>query len=529
MTLLHGMIMHKRLLNIAKIIFTFLVITYSSVNFATTCHYENPRLFLQNRPGFFRLNFDVVKMPQNIQQMGLLGVSYLADINPYVYGGIGTYGSVTGTQGGLFVLGFEGGLHTQFLPCWWADAGMYVGGGGGRSSLVGGGLMLRPHAGVMYDFEWARVGLHYSYITFPSGKIHSNQFGLDLDIPFDFYYVPACHRECLFNYDDIMLPCHQFLDFQRNDFGILLQAYRQHAGTLNVNHQVQDGTVGLVGAELDHYFTNRVFWYLKGAGAFHGIPNGYMDIIAGLGYHWSCSPNDIAFVPQLGVGAGGGGNVDTGGGILIQPQLGVEVPITSNFAARVSGGYVWAPKGQLRGYTLTGMLLYHLNVATANCHPPCEIFHCFNIQDWRVQLFNQTYLRPQRTAISTKSPINLIAFQVDQLFTPYFFMSYQGSFAYSGRNAGGYATGMIGPGIQTRPLCYNVRLFTEVLAGAGGGGGLALGGGALIEPVIGVHYALSPAIGLQTSVGQIKAINHNLNTTAFNLGLTVSFGTLNRE
>lgn len=514
-------------------IFASIITIFATPAFSHSYDINNhsQHLLLQRQPGFFRFNFDSIKMPNNIQNMGLLGVSYLAELNPYVYAGIGTYGSITGTQGGLFVLGLEGGLHYEFAQNWWADAGMYAGGGGGRSSLVGGGLMLRPHIGVEYDFDYARIGLHYSYITFPSGKIHSKQFGIDLDIPFDFYYVNPCHYRCgLFNYSDIKLPCGEFLDFDKNDFGILLQAYFQNKDTKNVEGQIQNGTIGLVGAELDHYFTKYAFWYVKGAGAFRGIPNGYMDILGGLGYHWSWSgsPNEFALVPQLGVGAGGGGNVDTGGGVLIQPQLGVEIPITSNFAARVSGGYLWSPKGQMRSYTLTGTLLYHLNIATGSCSPPCMLARCFNIQGWRVNLFNQTYARPQRTSFSYRSPINLFALQIDQMFSPYFFLSYQGSFAYSGKHAGGYATGMIGPGIQSDEFCNrHVRAFAEILAGAGGGGNLAMGGGALIEPVVGLHFAVNPCMGLQASVGQVKALHHNLNTPVVNLGLTFSFGTLN--
>src|SRR3990167_5748101 len=105
------------------------------------------KLWLQKQSGFFRFSFDDVHMPMGLANTGLVGINYFAEITPLVYGGIGGYGSVTGTQGGLFVLGFAGGVHKEFFPHWWADAGLFVGGGGGRSSYVGGGLMLRPSLG----------------------------------------------------------------------------------------------------------------------------------------------------------------------------------------------------------------------------------------------------------------------------------------------------------------------------------------------------------------------------------------------
>src|SRR5579883_2427478 len=115
---------------------------------------EPPKLALQTLPGFFRFSFDDIKMPNNIQRTGLLGLNYFADITPTIYAGMGTYAAVSGAQGGLFTLGVGGGVHREFLPHWWADAGMYVGGGGGKSALVGGGLMLRPNAGIAYSWDW---------------------------------------------------------------------------------------------------------------------------------------------------------------------------------------------------------------------------------------------------------------------------------------------------------------------------------------------------------------------------------------
>jgi hypothetical protein len=144
---------------------------------------------LHKQPGFFRFSYDQVKMPQQIKDMGLLGVNYFADITPHIYAGVGTYASVTGNQGGLFTLGVGAGIHHEFARHWWGDAGMYVGGGGGRASLVGGGLMLRPHIGIAYDWKKLRTGLHYSYIDFPDGEIRSHQIGLSIDIPWDFYYL----------------------------------------------------------------------------------------------------------------------------------------------------------------------------------------------------------------------------------------------------------------------------------------------------------------------------------------------------
>ncbi len=71
-------------------------------------------------------------------------------------------------------------------------------------------------------------------------------------------------------------------------------------------------------------------------------------------------------------------------------------------------------------------------------------------------------------------------------------------------------------------------MFTEVLVGAGGGGSLKLGGGALIEPVIGAYVNLTPTLGLHASVGQLIAFRQGLNTPVVNVGLTLRFGTVDK-
>ena len=465
--------------------------------------------------------------------MGLLGFNYFADITPLVYGGFGAYGSVVGTQGGLFTVGVAGGLHHEFLPRWWGDIGLFVGGGGGKASLTGGGLMLRPNAGIAYDVSWARIGVNYSYIDFPNGEIHSQQVAVNLDLPFDFSFLSphdSLIGQCLRSLSSIHPPLGTFLDFQRNDFALLGQAYRQRPGTKNTEGNIQDGTMGLVGAEFDHYFTKNVFWWLKTSGAFTGIPNGYMDVLGGLGVHLPLGTTDLALVPQLGAGGGGGGMVETGGGFLVNPLLGIEWAVLPQLSLRASSGYLWSPKGQMNAVPITGEIIYHLDIAKERRTPIHLLPSTYRIDGWRFQAFNQTYFKPQRTLDSVTSSIQLMGIQIDQLFTPSFFLSYQASGAYSGYHAGGYATGMIGPGLQSK-LLFNQRmqLFAELLVGAGGGGGLALSGGSLIEPVVGVRYAFTPYIGMQASASQIKALRNALNTPAFNIGLTARFDTLNQR
>ena len=503
--------------------------------YATSCMAQTTTLFsshqtklwLHQQPGFFHFSYDNINMPSHFHNMGLLGINYFSDITPSIYGGVGGYAAITGKQGGFFVLGMEGGFHYELFPHWSGVAGLFVGGGGGRSTPVGGGLMLRPQIGLQYSWPNLRLGLHYSYIDFPNGRIHSDQVGLDLDVPYDFYYVcPEYQTNTLFKLNEIFLANGQYLVVKLNDFAIVLQAYQPQSQTKNVYGQIQDDSIGLVGAEWDHYFTNQAFWYIKLAGAFHGTPNGYMDLLGGLGLHRQINSSPFAIVPQIGIGAAGGGYVNTGGGLIMQPQVGVEAALNKKLAVRLSGGYLRSLQGSFKAYTATTELIYHLDFAagenTLSDHLPLD----YKIQNWRLQIFNQTYLHPQRIKSPITSSVNLIGFQADQFVTPYFFISYQAASSYRGDRSGGYATGMIGPGMQTREYAnLHLQFFTELLAGAGGGG-LAVGRGAILEPVAGIHLTLTKIFGLQTSVSYIKSLHDNLSTPAINLGMTLRLGVL---
>jgi len=517
--------MERHFTPLIKLVF---LVNLLSVNSAYSQLESVQSVSLYQRPGFFHATFDSISMPNDIENMGLMGIGYFGELNDYGYVGIEGFGSLTGSQGGLFVLGFAGGAHYQFWPRWWLNADLFLGGGGGRSSLVGGGLMLRPSLGLSYDLGMARLGLHYSYVNFTSGLIHSNQIGLDLDIPFDFYYTHFEHLGCLIHSTNILVEaCQRILCLDRNDFAVIVQSYFQKSGTKNVLNETQDGTIQLVGAEFDHYLSQQIFWWLKTSGAYHGIPNGYMDVLGGIGYHRSLL-GSAAFVAQFGVGGGGGGNVDTGGGFLIHPSLGFELALNQDFALRLNAGYLWAPKGNFKAATTTLLLLYHLDTTHAESGV-LKVSTWLGVQGWRLNLSNQTYIRPQRSHWNELSPIELITFQIDQSITPHFFFIYQAAAAYSGNHSGGYATGMVGPGIQTSPYFNNkLQFYASVLIGAGGGGSLALAGGAIIEPVLGVHYYLDESFGITASVSQLKALRDNLNTTMVSLGLTVRFATLNR-
>ena len=140
-------------------------------------------LLVDNR---VRAGYEELTLPGN-EKLGLLGLGYLFDSqldeHASFYYGLGVYSAVSGQRGGFFTGGGEFGLRyrTGRLVL---DGGLFVGGGGGGAAPQGGGLMLRPHAGALYDFGRFSLGLEYSLVSFPNGNIDSDQFALVTEFSF---------------------------------------------------------------------------------------------------------------------------------------------------------------------------------------------------------------------------------------------------------------------------------------------------------------------------------------------------------
>ena len=131
-----------------------------------------------------RFSFEEIDMPDAGEFMGLYSMGAYEQLNSWLYGGITLYGAATGRRGGFFTGGYTLGLERQLFDKFIFDAGAYVGAGGGGAAAQGGGLMIRPHVGLKYDFSWSKLGLNYAYVDFPNGNISSDAIALSLDIPF---------------------------------------------------------------------------------------------------------------------------------------------------------------------------------------------------------------------------------------------------------------------------------------------------------------------------------------------------------
>ena len=112
-----------------------------------------------------------------------------------------------------------------------------------------------------------------------------------------------------------------------------------------------------------------------------------------------------------------------------------------------------------------------------------------------------------------------ISLQINLDLNKNIYVAGQTSFANFG-DAGAYAEGIVGLGVKTAPFLNDrISIFSQVLAGAAGGGGISTGEGLIVKPSAGLSYKLSNTLSLRSAAGYVKAKGGNLSSTFINFGL----------
>lgn len=489
--------------------------------------------------GQYRFSAETVELA-NHEHMGLVGMNYLVDVAPWFTTGIGAYGAMTGQRGGFLTGGIEAGILYPIAPDWRMGAGIFLGGGGGKAALVGGGLMARSHVELLYDAGLFRVGFQYVNLDFPNGSIRNDHAALIVEVPFSaFRFKSGLSRSPSDALADAVRTTAQEPGTVRDFLGPLSAIYHPFTGVKNTDNVALTGQFSLIGFEYGRYVTERSYLLIETAGAMGGGADGYAELFFGGGYRMplfsgggcveSCG---LELDGRFSIGSGGGGRVDTGGGALSRFSAGLRYSLTERLQIGVSTGIVDAFRGGFRARTIGMDASYRLDFlsfdgARQEADPTQG---GVSLLDWRIRLSNQVYRTKDERMRRMQSgqPISLLGVKIDADVAPNYYLTGQAFGAYSG-GAGGYGVGLIGPGIRSgRLLGTEARVFVEALVGASGGGGMSVGGGAVIQPAAGVVYDLGDRLSIEASVGKLKALHGDLDTTVYDAGLTYRFSTLYR-
>lgn len=480
--------------------------------------------------GFLAVDFLSIDMPTNDlgldeDHMGLTGIHYNLNFNNF-YTGLGMYGTVRGKRGGFFTLGVNVGYKSYFTDKLFLDTGIHFGGGGGAGAPDGGGAFILPHLNLGYQFERFSLTAGYSYINFfDAGNIISHQLNVALQIPLSIDYANISHSEKQFDARAL-----QSSDWNKKSRRM---SFMMHLNNLSVKgdskntrgESLSGKTIRLAGFEVNSYFDKNWFAFAKFDGAYDGIPAGYMNIILGGGYHFSFNKNRTNILTKFGMGAGGGGGVDSQGGVLIYPDISIEQLIYNNVYLSVNKGLMMSPNSFFTSSTFGVGLKYYTNLNGVN---DLEQNQRVTFKGFEVIVKQDAYFNAERSLNPTEN-LHQISLQLNYHLNENMYLAGQTSFANFG-NAGAYAEGIVGIGLQTNYFIKDkVNIFIQALAGGAGGGDISTGEGLILKPSIGMNYKMNPAFAFRGSLGYVKARGGDLSSTFINFGVSYRLSFLNSK
>lgn len=454
------------------------------------------------------------------ESAAMLGGSYLLAMNEDWGVGPSVYGAAKGNYGGLFTVGFTAQYRHRLGSSTYLAGSLYAGAGGGVSSPAvrfGGGLMLRPELAIRS--EWGRwsLGLGVSRIAFPSGNVQGNALSASLSYADGFRsYSP----------DDAGRHSSQYerTGMGFDEIGLNLGAMSPRKQSVGRSGRALGQRVGLVGASLRQYRTEGAWWGVEAAGAASGGADGYMDMLASLGEDYAVPSRQLRLGWQLGAGLAGGGDLNTGNGWVLRagPTLRWQTPWGPSL--RVEAGYFGRPGGS-----------YNASFARMSLSMPLEAlqqrqFDGLTSRSGQITTqsiaANWQQLRKVRFKDGRTENVGMLALRLTRELSPQWYgVAHAGSAAFG--SAGAYSFGLVGAGLQMRPSAsLPVKLGAELSAGAGGGGGIAVSGGAIAQGEVWAEWQRE-RLRVHAGVGQWRSLRGDKQSAPLiSVSLAYAFGSL---
>jgi hypothetical protein len=216
------------------------------------------------------------------------------------------------------------------------------------------------------------------------------------------------------------------------------------------------------------------------------------------------------------MGAGGGGGVDSQGGVLLYPDISVEQHIVNNTYLSINKGLMMSPNSFFKSTTFGIGLKYYSNI-NGILEKSTDTKAVF--KGIEVIIKQDAYLNAKRMTEPTEN-LHQISLQLNYHLNKNIYLAGQTSFANFG-NAGAYAEGIVGVGLQSNYFMNNkINIFLQGLAGGAGGGNINTGEGFIIKPSVGFNYKLNSRLALRSTAGYIKAIGGALSSASISMGIS---------
>jgi hypothetical protein len=461
------------------------------------------------------------------ENLALLGVHFdvLEPFRKYpaLYAGVGGYGAVRGNRGGLLVGGLTVGWRQELFPGWTADLGYFVGGGGGGGGPENDGLMLRPHLAVERAVGLMNLRLEIAQTDLVGGDIDSTHLVVGTSLPSEILTAGTAARSRLIPRKALIKRTVRVTPlFTRLDTS---SSKRRSGGKLTDD-------IGLVGAELAYFADDNWYFPLQVHGAIDGNVDGFAAGLAGIGAEFGGLGGEMHVGGKLLAGSGGGGDVDTGGGLLWGAQVDVRGNVAMGLEATLGIGLLESLDGGLDATTFTAGLGWSSTGTELSLDYPRSRLvregidgRDAEIKTTRFLVLNKSYSPKggarKKNGDDYTSTLQLMGVGMEHPLGSYGLLVTGRLFGAWDGNAGGYAEALGGLKWQYSPFEDGRHtLHLQVAAGAAGGGGADVGSGLIYDYLAGYRMQFSKSASLFVDAGRVESNEGTFDATLYQLGLS---------
>lgn len=414
------------------------------------------------------------------------------DIGGGFHIGQSVYSAAWGDAGGLFIGGFDAFKRFQITDSTSIDVGGFIGGGGGAVVVIGDGLMTKPQITLNQAFAsgfMAHVGVGWTRVTGSAIDTPSLTFAVsratELDLDIGHGEVRPAEGLIMASAKGLGRYYYPFNSSRRNGAGNMDPMY-------------------LVGAEFTFrdISNDRFEVFLAAVGAAYGDGAGYAEWMAGPRlYTPALMGGRLRGFADVGVGFAGGGDVDTGGGLMLSASAGVDATLFAGLHVEAGVMGITAPTGDYNAAAafLRGALRFDDPEAKRLGVDGETAAHRWQASTGLSYQFAHPGYRPPGHPF-TGNDVVLAESGIDLFFGDHFYVNGAGYTVVDGM-AGGFAMGTVGAGM-TFPLGDRFAVSGEVFGGAAAGGGINTSGGLIWGGKAEFDYKLTDALTVSAGVGK---------------------------
>ena len=480
---------------------------------------------LQDRKTRWRITGEYFEVDSD-ENLGLLGVHYdrleLWERFPDFYAGVGGYAAVSGQRGGFISGGLSGGWLHEFKPGWFVDLGMFAG-GGVESEDHSAGLFLRPHVAIERAFRLFGLRLEIANPDFVDDEVHDLHLAVGLTLSsevLDAYESGRAER----------IP-RSALVKRRLRFTPMVAEIYPDTGQHRVSGRPLNRDIQMMGFGVDYFLGKMLYVPIEAFGATSGSVGGFTTMMTGLGVSIPLIEDRASLELKALGGAGGGGDVHTGGGFMWSARGGVKVVLYGPLSLDFSVGTMEAAKGDFEANVATLGLTWSSHIPELKVGYPRSRLgkqglpeDSAKINTTRLQLLNKLYTPHSEARHADGSEMektsNLLGIGFEQPISDSLAILGRIYTAWEG-DIGGYKEGLIGLKYEFTPLIderHHFFAYGEV--GAGGGGDMDVGSGIIYQVGAGYRYEVTEATSLLVDWGFTQPDRGSFEAETFQIGIS---------